>query len=227
MATVTLAQMATRVRQTADLEVDGGFISAAELNGHINRACWALDDMLHATWEGYFTKEVAVNLSGGSHLLPTDFYKLVGVDVKNVGGYWFTLQPFAESSRAAMRNRASGPAEGTFYQVRSGTLVLLPALAETVQAMIVYYPQMPALVLDTDTRNYPNGWEQWAVLQAAMLCLAKEERDSTAVEKLWALEDKRIRDSAPMRQMQQPGLNDTESLLPRVDGVGRWGRRGW
>lgn len=224
MGVATLASMMERVRQLADLEDGGAFIADAELIGHINRACWQLDDILQGTWEGYFTKEVPVTLSGTSHALPADFYKLVGVDIRGSRGEWVALRQYAEASRNSYRNARPGYAEDVRYQLRAASLAFLPGFASPTEAFLLYYPQLPAMVAPTDSRDYPNGWEQWAVIQAAILCLTKEERDTGPLERLLALEDKRVRDAAPVRNMEQLTISDIRRDSPTWDPSrrGRW-----
>ena len=43
---------------------------------------------------------------------------------------------------------------------------------------ILYAPEATVLTAGSDTVNYPNGWEAFIVLDAAIQCLAKEESDT-------------------------------------------------
>lgn len=53
-----------------------------------------------------------------------------------------------------------------------------------------YYPNPKVLVADTDSLDGRSGWEEWVVVDAAMKILAKEESDTTALEReatrIWA-----------------------------------------
>lgn len=213
MPTVTLTELRTRVRKHADME-SSTFVTDDELTGYLNRALWALDDKLHTLWEDYYAAEVEVSLSGTSHTLPEDFYKLVGVDVRQGGGGdWVGLKPYALAERNAMRNLRQARPEEQRYRIQgTRTLHFLPGFSGATTAIISYYPQRAALVDDGDSVEYPHGWEEWAVLQAAIVCLTKEERDTTAKEKLLALENARVEASAPVRDVVEPfRVVDTES----------------
>ena len=225
MGTVTLLELKRRVRELADLESDTQFVDDAELVGHINRALWSLDDLLHKTWADYYVEEVAVTFGGSSHTLPADFYKLVAVDVQS-GSAWHDLKPYSLAERNVLRNSTVTTPEACRYRLMGQELRFLPSMPAGTSALITYYPQQPALVANGDTRDYPNGWEQRACLEAAILLLTKEERDTLALEKMLAAETKRIEDSAPLRDEAPVSFVDTTEGVSSLnaDGIARWRR---
>lgn len=225
MGVVTLDELRTRVRELADLEDDTDFVDTAELDGHINRALWALDDLLHKTWANYFVTEVAVTFSGATHALPADLYKLVAVDVQS-GSTWHDLKPYVLAERNTLRNATTTTPQACKYQLMGTQLRFLPDMPAGTSAIITYYPMQPALALDGDSRDYPNGWEQHACLQAAILLLMKEERDSGPLERLLAAERARIEESAPLRDEAPVSFVDTSDGTDafNADGVARWRR---
>jgi hypothetical protein len=92
--------------------------------------------------------------------LPTDFYKLLGVDVQvSSPGMWVALRPFnfADRNRYAVTNSA------------------IPMAGQTLR--LFYVPKFTPFVLDADTMDGVNGWEEYIVVDAAMKALAKEESD--------------------------------------------------
>lgn len=220
MALVTLAQLRARVREAADLEAAAGFITEAQLTGIVNRACWALDDKLHATWADYYCTTLEVQLSGSAYALPEDFYKLLFLDVRGSDGCWGPLRQYKLVERNVYRNSTDKRVEGQRYRILGKTLTLLPGLASPASAVLAYYPQVAPLVLDTDTRDYPNAWEEWAVLWAALVCVTKEERDTSGLEKLLAREEERIlaaapdRDAEPMEAVDAEGLREGYGIAP-------------
>jgi hypothetical protein len=224
MGLVTLAQLRSRVREAADLEASAGFISEAQLTGIINRACWALDSQLHRTWEDYFCTTLEVTLSGTSYALPADFYKLLFLDVRGSDSQWRPLGQYKLAERNLLRNATEKRVECNRYRILGKTLTLLPGLTAPTPAVLAYYPQVAPLVLETDTRDYPNGWEEWAVLWGALVCLVKEERDTTGLEKLLAREQERIALDAPDRDAEPMGPVDVEAQQ-WGEGIASW-RRG-
>lgn len=226
MEVVTLAQLKQRVRELADLEDDSAFVDDAELTGHINRALWALDDLLHKTWADYFAVEVPVTMVGGTHALPADFYKLVAVDVQTTSSIWVDLKPYMLAERNTLRNLTLPVlAESVKYRVMGRSLRLLPDMPAGTPALITYYPQQPSLTLDADTRGYDNGWEQWACLQAAIVVMTKEERDTSNLDKLLAMETARIEASAPIRDEAPVAFVESGDVgALNADGISRWRR---
>jgi hypothetical protein len=228
MAVVTLAELRTRVRVLADLEDDSEFVDDLELKGHINRSLWALDDLLHKTWADYFVVEFPTAFSGTSYPLPEDFYKLVAVDVRRTDSTWTDLKPYMLAERNTLRNLTTPvTVDAVKYRILGAELKFLPAMPANTQAILTYYPQMGALVNDADTRDYPNGWEQWACLQTAVILLTKEERDTSALEMLLARETARIEASAPIRDEAPVAFvesNDVGGVALNADGISRWRR---
>jgi hypothetical protein len=193
--TITLLELRERVRDAADM-ADTDFVSDEELNRHINNALWALDDKLHRTWEDYYSEELSTTVTGNTHPLGVNFYKLVGIEVRQGGtGDWVQLKPYSHAERSLYRNLNTTRPEENRYRIRgTGVLHFLPGFSAATPAIITYYSQRTALEDDADDVEYPGGWEEWAVLKAAINCMAKEERDTAALEKLFALEDQRVSD---------------------------------
>lgn len=228
MGVVTLGELKTRVRELADLEDDLGFVDDSELVGHINRSLWALDDLLHKTWADYFAVEFPTTFGGASYPLPIDFYKLVAVDVRDTDTVWYDLKPYMLAERNALRNITTPVlARAVKYRIIGRTLKFLPDMPAGTQAILTYYPEQPALAVDADTREYDNGWEQWACLQTAIILLTKEERDTSALEVLLARETARIEASAPIRDEAPVAFvesNDVGGVALNADGISRWRR---
>jgi hypothetical protein len=221
----TLAQMRTRVRELADMQ-DSTFVTDSELAGYLNRALWALDDLLHNTWEDYYAVEETVTFSGTSYTLPSDFYRLIAVDVRGSTGAWVGLTQYNVADRNLYRNSTLTTPEAQAYRLSGRrSLLFLPGFSGNVDARLIYYAQQPALALDSDTRDYPNGWEEWAILKAAIVCLGKEERDATHLERMLAMEDSRIRDAAPQRELAPVTVADVETASADLSEYGPTRRR--
>jgi hypothetical protein len=56
------------------------------------------------------------------------------------------------------------------------------------------------LVVAGDTVDFPQQWEEWAVVHAGIKCLVKAERDTSGLAQRLALEDQRISALAPKRK---------------------------
>ena len=96
MDLVTLSNLRTLVRQRADME-GSQFVPDEEIRQYCNLGYAELYDMLvtNATSEDYFLTSSTVSLVSGTQLysLPSDFYKLRGVDL-NSGSDTFPLKRY-------------------------------------------------------------------------------------------------------------------------------------
>ena len=179
---VTLAEIKTQARQRSDME-NTQFISDSELNSYVNASVKELYDLLVAAFDDYYIADAyEVTLAADSHItLPTDFYKLRGVDKSNSTSNWFTLKPFNFLERNKYNNQnlanyALGP-NLVNYRVFGSTIKLEPSYNSEGNYRIWYVPKCPALVSDTDSFDGINGWEDYVVVDCAIKMLQKQEDD--------------------------------------------------
>lgn len=200
MPAVSLAEFRTRVLQAVDAE-GSGFVETPELNRFINGSLDALYDKLVAVWEDYYARDVSITLTGTSLSLPTDFYKLLGVDVQVSSSDWVDLKecPWAERNR--WRSLTGARPEEVRYMLRGQVLQFVPGFGTaSVPASLSYIPLRAPLAADSDIINFPQHWEEWAVVHAGLKFLSKAERDTTGLAQRLALEDQRINALAPKRK---------------------------
>jgi hypothetical protein len=226
MASVTLTTLRARVRLHADIGAST-FVTdaAASLDSFINMGVQALhdkvlnamgDDALGVT-EGAITPTIASGT--GVVALPSDFYRLLGVDLL-VGGQRIDLKRFNFKERNALRDQtAYGHVAVPRYRLDGANLRFNgPNGAYTGT---LFYAPSPALLVNAgDAVNYPNGWEAFAIYHAALLVLAKEESDTREVARLLDIEGARIeaaaarRDSGSPPQMADVEQSSTDSNSP-------------
>lgn len=204
MPAVTLAALETRVRQAADME-KSKFIKPDELRGIINRALWALDDLLYDTWTDHRMVVHPFTFTADTYELPTDFYRLRTLDVF-YGGRWKDLDAFMHRERNALRNMTGVQPDACRYQLLNlRHLRILPGFRGVeVPAEVAYYPQRSPLAEPDDYVELPNGWEEWAVLSAAIVCRTKEERDPGTLVSLLGLEAARLEKAVPAQDGNSP-----------------------
>jgi hypothetical protein len=182
---VTLAQIRTRAQQESDME-NSTFVSTSEWNSYINASYKELYDLLVGAYgNDYYVAAPSTFVTDGTsqfYTLPTDFYKLLGVDVamSNTPDSYVTLKPFQFSER----NRYSVPNFQSFYGVTNlryrlkGSELWLTPIASAGQTIQVWYvPEPTSLALDADTLDGISGWEEYVVIDAAIKAMAKEESD--------------------------------------------------
>lgn len=188
---VTLSELKTRVRRRADME-RSQFVSEAELTEYISSSYKELYDLLVATFEDYYTLDpVEFTLTQGQYTydLPSDFYKLRGVDGKLHASSsttdYQTLYPFNFNERNRRNrefNRALFGIVSLTYRIVNNKLYIYPQEAAAGQYRIWYVQRASDLVNDTDTVDGVNGWEEYIVIDAAIKMLGKEESDTTVLK---------------------------------------------
>ena len=218
MATLTLSQMKTLVRQRADME-RSQFIKDPELTAYINASIAELYDLLITKYEDYFINDpFAISLldSTAAYDLPTDFYKLAGVDFAiNTTDQWVTLKPFMFQER----NQFQGPlypvtsgSEIYRYRIRGNKIVFTPVPSGGQSVRLWYIPLATYLVLDADTFDAYMGYEEYVILDAAIKCMNKEESDSSTLLQQKLLIKDRIESSAANRDVGfSQRITDTSS----------------
>ena len=165
MAT-TLLQLRTLCKFESD-NVGQSFITDPEWLVYINSSYQELyGNIVEHFGNDYFTQTPATGFSvvtdgiNQFFALPPDIFKLLGVDLQvSAPNYWVSLKPFqfAERNRLSIMNN------------------LIPMAGQTVR--LLYVPRATLLVVDADTIDGVNGWEEFIVVDACIKALAKEESD--------------------------------------------------
>lgn len=196
MTSVTLATLRTRVRERADMPV-AGFVadSATGIDAFINEGVQILHDKMVRAYEAdYMETSAAFTLNAsGEVALPSDFYKLLGVELTSSNGGYTTLLPYKRAERNGITDVPFGDLQAPRYKLTTNTLKVLPAsVAAGKTGRILYAPTATVLVATGDAVNFPNGWERYVVVYAAIQCLAKEESDTAFLERTLAQMDRQI-----------------------------------
>jgi len=180
----TLADLRIRTRRAADM-LKTQFVTDDELNEWINNGLSELHDILVTSFEDYYEKDFTYNVtsSQSSYPLPVDFLKAQGVDA-TVGGLTYSVPRYMPQQRNYYRASAALVFNGLgslYYRIVGSEIRFIPQ-PTTSTIVLRYVPQYTSLVLDTDLvdQQIPNGWEDFAVADAAVQALMKEESDVTA-----------------------------------------------
>ena len=200
MALKTLSQLRNGARRRADMEDDGNFVDDPEATDYVNDGIGDLFDLMI---DGDSASLFAINaptltkVGDNAYSLPSDFYRLVSIDLF-VGGRYFSGVPGDVRHLARMASRPPDKREFRYFLRFSPTtgakqVFVFPEL-DVANIAIVYLPEGPTLVNDSDTFDGLNMWSEYVEVAAAIEMLIKDEQDTTALEfKLRRLE-KRIRD---------------------------------
>lgn len=184
MATITVGTIKTRARQKADM-VNSNYVTDAELLNYVNEAFFNFYDLITSSFEDYnLTGPSSFSISAGSNTysLPSDFYKLVGVDraLDSSATEFYALDRYTWSKRN--RYTRSNYFSGTFskklmYRITGGSLRVIPESDAPGNYQLWYIPLATALTSDSDTIERYNGFEEIIVIDAAIKMLNKEESD--------------------------------------------------
>jgi hypothetical protein len=168
----TLTELLSSVRDQADM-VNSQFVTDAWLTERINAHFAALYDLLVSKGEDYFTVPVSLPVDGSSdnYALPSNFYKLHGVDYL-MGGQSFPMKKFMFNERHK-------------YNVVSARLP-----AQTLTLWIT--PPITKLVNGSDLLDGVNGWEDYIIYAAAIDAKTKEESDISELAALLKVVKDRI-----------------------------------
>jgi len=185
--TMTLAQLRTAVRQRADM-LYSQFVTDSELNSYINQSAFELYDILIQKFgDDYYIKQPAYTFQTDGtnflYALPSDFYKLVGVDlaINQSPASWTTIWNF----NFGARNVNPVPNVQGLYgfsnirvRVSGNNLWVSPVPSANQTFQIWYAPRMTTLSADSDTFDGISGWTEYIICDAAIKCKDKQESDT-------------------------------------------------
>lgn len=178
--------------------------AATGLDAWINEAHQKLHGMLvDALGEEYVssTSSFTTLAATSDYALPTGFYKLFGVDLE-YHGVMRALSRYERPERNAYREIR--PEALPRYSLVGNNLRLYPIPTAGLAGTILYAPEATVLVNAGDTVTYPNGWEKYIVIDAAIQALLKEESDTRALMAERERIEKEIREAKEARDMATP-----------------------
>lgn len=178
--TITLANLRTRVRERADM-VNSQFITDSELNGYIDLSYSGFYDLLIEEENYYFGTSANATVSSGNAIpLPSNFYRLIGLDDLTNPDYPLTVRKFNFAERNDFRNMylTLSNFSDVFYSIYGSNILLEPNSLAQKTYKLWYIPHRTVLTADGDTVDSVNGWIEWVIIDAAIKCLQKEESDT-------------------------------------------------
>ena len=237
--TFTLDELATRVRERADMEFDN-FISEAEMYRFIDASYTELYDHLLKADPTRYQQEVTFTVGPNSptYSLPTNYYGTLNVLIEGLNGsteYYTPVEriqpgelhkwPRTETGSSLYYSYTRRPAFGfrfrTIIDVGSGlyteVMEILPLPSTTRTFLHVYAHAPRELTLGTDIVDGVSGWEEYIVLDAAIKCLAKEESSTTSLENQLAKMRARIDEMAENRTLDEAGRIADSGHFSRSD----------
>ena len=180
---VTFQALIDESKDRADM-VGSSFVSDSTWEKYINKSKDVLyDHLISAYGEDYYTTDHDITLISGTdtYSLPSDFYKVVSVELDIGGSEYIPLDRFS------LRNRGRG-FYNRYYNVYKYRLIgdnihFTPNPSTGTTVKLWYIPLATNLVNSTDELKGFNGWEEFIIIDAAIKALRKEESDTTELER--------------------------------------------
>ena len=183
---VTLAQLKQATRERSDM-VNSNFISESELTQYINQAYGELYDLIVSRFEDEYIYEYDFTVSGSatSVPLPSDFYKLKGLDYQldASGDRWESVSKFNFEQRNSYYSQSAAYVGtcGKYYRIVGGNISLKPNNNASGTYKLWYIPTYRKLVTESDTLSGVNGWEDYIIITASIDMLDKQESDTSTL----------------------------------------------
>jgi hypothetical protein len=185
-----LSELRLQSQQRANME-NSQFLSTSEWNANINKSIEELYDILIEKFGSsyYEAPPFSITTDGTNYLfaLPSDFYKLLGVDLLVNG----SPQLYVPLDSFMLGERGQNPYQGG-----------IPAAGQTIR--VLYAPRFVELVNDTDTFDGISGWDEYVIVDAAIKAKDKEESDTSSLERRKAALIARIESAAANRDAGNP-----------------------
>lgn len=188
MASVTLTTLRARTRERADM-VNSTFLTdaATSLDALINEGVQELHQLLVQHYgENYTVSSSSTSTVAGTstYALPSDFFKLLGVDLVMSATETYDLKRFNWKERNIYKGASQwGALTLPQYSLEGSNLRVYPAPAGVYTLTMWYVPMLSLLVSGSDTVNFANGWERFVVLSSAIKAMKKEESDTRDLER--------------------------------------------
>jgi hypothetical protein len=205
------AALRNAARQLAD-QVNSTFVSDAEANFWIDQRVAQLYDMLVAADSDRYVVEASVVTTSSATQpwvvdLPEDFYVLRGVDHVR-GNSRYPLESYQLQERDGFGQASGYPYAdrvSTRYRVASNGIDGADAALHFDRnpgntTFVVYYvPNPPLLAEDEDVLDGFAAWEDWVIFKVAINMMAKEESDTSTLERECAQIEQRLKHMAATR----------------------------
>ena len=210
MGSFAKTDLIARVRRRADM-VGSNFVSDVEVTDYLNQGIAELHDILVTKYEDYSLSSATFTLTAGEDNefdLPSDFYKCLGVDyatnsnsttVVNLRSY-----NFGERNMYNNLFYNTGLVATPRYHIQGTRLKFIPKPTTSGTATLFYVPEAQQLTTKDTLLNIPNGYEEYAVICAAINCLQKEETDVRVLLTQKAALKDRIEKAATYRNAGDP-----------------------
>lgn len=231
---VTVSEILARCRSMSNTE-NSLFVTDTEIVGYIDRSYRELYDILTTCYENYAISQYSFFTTNGTDLydLPTDFYKILGLDLTLDPNRSISLVPFMWRERNRYRSGLFSPiVPGVIYQyhLAGNQIRLIPNPSAQGANLTMWYVPIPKTLVVTVTDSAKqissvdiiNGYDQFIELSVVTWILSKMEQDISQWEVKLREIKQNILDSAANRDAGCPErvTDATSNFWPQGPGSG-------
>jgi hypothetical protein len=231
----TVTELVDLVRKRSNME-NCQFVTDQEIVDLLNRAHTELYDMVVGTNENYFVNSIDVSILGGidAYALPSDFYKVLGVDLNIDTERAISLKRFQFTERNRYKTTIYAPhipASIYQYHVVDTNLKFIPKPKEAKTAVLWYVPLPKKLVLSAPGTGESSSldirmamYDDYLIVDAAINVLLKEESDVSVLMAEREVIKQRIIQYVTNRDVNEPEkVTDSYSAnYPNFNAVFPW-----
>ena len=216
MRSVSVATLKERIRRRTDQE-NSDFIEDDELLEYINSAYAEYYGLITTIYEDYSIKfaDFITSNDKTTYNLPSDFFKLTGVDYQVDSDRVIELDnlPFEERNRQDRVFYTDGYNTNVRYLLLGNTIVFLPAPPNGSKMKMWYVPTAPLLTSDTQLIDGINGYEEMIIAEVSIRIMNKQEQDAGPFVGTKRAVQRRIEAEAPNRDAgNAPRVSDARGL---------------
>lgn len=190
---VLVSELMTICRDRTDQQ-NSTFITDAELLRYINTAYKELYNKLLQANSTYFMSEQTVNLIANqrAYALPSDFYKIQGVDINTTTSEKITAKPYSFENRNRQNYICGYNSQNYRYVIQGDEIIFIPTPQSATTATLYYIPVTPTISAGTDTVTSVNGGYQYLIADVCRRIAMKAEDSNVnefILEKREAIQD--------------------------------------
>lgn len=182
------ATLIERVRQRTETE-HSDFVTDDEITNYLNDSMKSYYDFMVTAYQDYFIDGYTFSTVSGqlAYALPSDFYKLRGVDVfiDTDTVVSATPLPFAERNKYRQGSWGWNMRSSIRYTL-SGSYINLYPVPESVYSVTLWYVKLPPTIPTVrvgGTTDFTGPWDTFIVLDTAITIRDKEESDVSVLMK--------------------------------------------
>lgn len=199
----SVADLITQVRTLADM-TNSNFVTDTEILAMLNQGYSGAYTAIVKKDEGYFAQSVSASFVAGVYSLPSDCFKVIGVDLIH-GDRTYTLKRFNFADRNKFNNTSIPFRSGMFkYNIQGSTVTLTPNPTATYTGTLWYIPYNSALTAG-GTVDFPVAqFDDYIIYSSVAQCLAKEQSSNSYWVKAADSAMKDILENIPNRDVGEP-----------------------